>query len=368
MRTLDELLNESSTLHGHSCAGQIVGVRMAMIGCREVNIEEPKGCKKLIVCVEMDRCATDAIQAVTGCSLGRRTLRFLDYGKMAATFINLETQKAVRVLARDDARSLASAYCPEAASPREAEKKAYGIMPEASLFSLQVVNPNIAEENLPGFRSSRVYCDSCAEGINFRREIRFAGRTLCIPCADAARHSHGHASPQIETKPPVLLIVGFKKVGKTHLLESLISELCNRGHRVACIKHHHSDAPVVVDACGTDTWRFRKAGAKSVALVTPNHMAYFHDTPEQPALEQVLQNLTTSDLVLGEGFHTEQYPKIEVVSASDDNRLCRTDKNLIAVVKATKGGEAVPTFACESIKPLADFIVAKFLPTSRCPI
>ena len=338
---------------------------MAMIGCREVDIEEPRGCKKLIVCVETDRCATDAIQAVTGCSLGRRTLKFFDYGKMAATFINLEAQKAVRVVARDDARTLASAYCPEAANPHEAQKKAYSIMPESALFSLHAVSPNIAEENLPGFHSSRVYCDSCGEGINFRREIYAAGRTLCIPCADAERHPNGQGGPQSETRPPVLLIVGFKKVGKTRLLENLISEFSIRGHRVACIKHHHSCAPVIVDACGTDTWRFRKAGAKSVALVTPNHVASFHDTPEQPALEQILQNLTTSDLVLGEGFHTEPHPKIEVVSANDDNRLCQTDKNLIALVKATEGVEAVPTFAPEAIKPLADFIEAKFLPRSH---
>jgi formylmethanofuran dehydrogenase subunit E len=337
-------------------------MRMAMIGCREVAIEEPKGCKKLIVCVEMDRCATDAIQAVTGCSLGRRTLKFFDYGKMAATFINLETRRAVRVLARDDARDLASVYCPAAASPHEAQKKAYAIMPEDALFSLAAVSPKIAEENLPGFRGARVYCDSCGEGVNFRREIHMRGRTLCIPCADAERDRH--AGPQTETKPPVLLIVGFKKVGKTRLLEKLISELSARGHRVACIKHHHSEAPVVVDTCGTDTWRFRKAGAQSVALVTPNHLASFNDTAEQPALAQVLRNLPAIDLVLGEGFHTEPYPKIEVISV-DGNRLCRTDKNLIALVKPTAGGEAVPSFTPESIKPLADFIEAQFLARSR---
>ena len=368
MRSLDEMLRESATLFGHSCAGQIVGVRMAMVGCREVEIEEPKGCKKLIVHVEIDRCATDAIQAVTGCSLGRRTLKFFDYGKMAATFINSETGKAVRVVARDDARTLASAYCLDAASPHEAQQKAYGIMPESALFSLQGVSPNIAEENLPGFRGARVYCDSCGEGINFRREIYTAGRTLCIPCADAERHPNGHGGPQTETKPPVLLIVGFKKVGKTRLLENLISELSSRGHRVACIKHHHSDAPVVVDAWGTDTWRFRKAGAKSVVLVTPTHTASFHDTPEQPALEEILLKLAASDLVLVEGFHTEPHPKIEVVSANNDSRLCRTDQNLIALVKATEGGEAVPTFAPENVTALADFIEATILPGSRSPI
>ncbi|MGZ8467395.1 MAG: FmdE family protein, partial [Candidatus Binatia bacterium] len=101
MRNLDELLREASAIHGHHCAGQILGVRMAMVGCRELGIEEPKGCKRLIVYAEIDRCATDAVQAVTGCSLGKRSLKFLDYGKMAVTFLNTETRQALRVLAKD---------------------------------------------------------------------------------------------------------------------------------------------------------------------------------------------------------------------------------------------------------------------------
>lgn len=358
MRSLDELLKESSTLHGHSCAGQILGVRMAILGCREVGIDEPKVCKKLIVCVEMDRCATDAIQAVTGCSLGKRTLKFLDYGKMAATFINSDTREAVRILARDDARALAPAYCPDAANPREAQKRAYGSMPDAVLFSIRQVKPVIAEENMPGFRGQRVDCDSCGEGINFRREIHIAGETLCIPCADSRR-----SLPK--TKPPVLLIVGYKKVGKTRLLESLITELCSRGHRVGCIKHHHSEAPVLVDVPGTDTWRFRKAGAKSVALVTPTHVASFHDTPEPTSLDEVLENLASVDIVLGEGFHTEMHPKIEVVSDQEPNRLCRKDQNLIALIKQAEGDEVIATFAPDSIRPLADFIEVKILAKPR---
>jgi formylmethanofuran dehydrogenase subunit E len=134
MRSLGELLRESPAPHGHSCAGQIVGVRMAIVGCREVDIEEPKGCKKLIVSVEIDRCATDAIQAVTGCSLGRRTLKFFDYSKIAATFINLETQKAVRIVARDDARTLTAAYCPEAASPARQRKMPTASWPKTCFF------------------------------------------------------------------------------------------------------------------------------------------------------------------------------------------------------------------------------------------
>ncbi len=357
MRSLDELLRECSSLHGHSCAGQVLGARMAISGCREVGIDEPKGCKKLIVCVEMDRCATDAIQAVTGCSLGRRTLKFLDYGKMAATFINCDTQKAVRILARDDARTLASAYCPDAANPHEAQKSAYGKMPDAVLFSVQQVKPDIADENMPGFRGRRVYCDNCGEGINFRREILIAGETLCIPCADSRRDPK---SSQAKTKPLVLLIVGYKKVGKTRLLERLIAELSGRGYRVGCIKHHHSEAPVIVDAPGTDTWRFRKAGAKSVTLVTPSHVASFQDTLEPASLDEVLGRLAGADIVIGEGFHDQPFPKIEIVSTEED-RLCRMDQNLIAWVKSTEGDEVIPTFAPDCIKPLADFIEVRIL-------
>jgi formylmethanofuran dehydrogenase subunit E len=108
---LQELLDESVRLHGHLCPGQVLGVRMAMLGLNEIGIADPKGTdrKNLIVFVEMDRCATDAIQSVTGCSLGHRTMKFLDYGKMAATFLNLKTQKAARIVAREESREKAAA-------------------------------------------------------------------------------------------------------------------------------------------------------------------------------------------------------------------------------------------------------------------
>jgi len=164
MRSFDELLQESSAIHGHHCAGQVLGVRMAMLGCREVGIDEPKGCKKLIVYVEMDRCATDAVQAVTGCSLGKRTLKFLDYGKMAATFVNTETPQAVRVLARDDARALAPVYVQDATSPREAQKQAYRIMPEDALFSVTLVSLRVPAQEMPGYRGDRVQCGGLWRG------------------------------------------------------------------------------------------------------------------------------------------------------------------------------------------------------------
>jgi formylmethanofuran dehydrogenase subunit E len=355
MRTLDELLKESSSIHGHHCAGQVLGVRMAMAGCREVGIEEPKGCKKLMVYVETDRCATDAVQAVTGCSLGKRSLKFLDYGKMAATFLNLDTRKAVRVLAREDARDSASLYCPDAASAGEAQKNAYRIMPEQALFSIQAAAIVVSERDIPGHRDGRLSCDRCGEGVNLQRAVQLAGQTLCIPCARRSSAPQPHPAPGIST-PPVVLIVGYKKVGKTTLLENLIAELSSRGYRVACAKHHHSALPLSIDSPGTDSWRLRRAGAKSVALVTPAQIALFHEAAETVSLDEIVASLPASDIILAEGFHLEPRPKIEVVAAESSKRLCPTDRNLIAIVGTSPEETGVPAFKPGEILPLVDLI------------
>src|SRR3989337_1677562 len=105
----ESLLNESVRTHGHLCPGQVLGVRMALYGLNGIGMDDPKGKdrKKLLVIVEVDRCATDALQSVTGCSLGKRSMKFVDYGKMAATFVNLGTGNALRVVAREEARGRA---------------------------------------------------------------------------------------------------------------------------------------------------------------------------------------------------------------------------------------------------------------------
>ncbi|MGB7950641.1 MAG: molybdopterin-guanine dinucleotide biosynthesis protein B [Candidatus Binatia bacterium] len=356
MRPFEELFRESSALHGHHCAGQVLGVRMAMVGCREVGIDEPRGCKKLIVYVEMDRCATDAVQAVTGCSLGKRTLKFLDYGKMAATFINTETNNAVRVLAKDDARSHASAFAPDATNPREAQKQAYAVMPEELLFGILPTRVEIPEENLPGFGSPRVSCDVYGEGINLRREIRRAGQTLCIPCGQ----TDGASAQPARSSAHVLHIVGLKKVGKTTVIAKLIVELIARGYRVGTVKHHHSGIPAEVDTVGTDTWRHRQAGAATVALMTSTHVALFRDAVENDSLEKLLREFGGHDIVLVEGFHEEPGPKIEVLSERGESRLCLTDQLVIATVGGNSAAVEVPNFAPHAIGPLADFVERKF--------
>lgn len=179
------LLNEAVRNHGHLCPGQVLGVRMAMVGLREIDIRDPKGNdrKSIIVFVEMDRCATDAIQSVTGCSLGRRTMKFLDYGKMAATFVNLNTGRAVRVVAREDARQKAKESFPAIDNKYSAQLEAYKIMSEAELFDMMEVDVKLRPEDMPGRPLVRMKCDACGEHVQDMREIHRDGRPLCIPCA-----------------------------------------------------------------------------------------------------------------------------------------------------------------------------------------
>ncbi|MGH9566087.1 MAG: FmdE family protein, partial [Candidatus Angelobacter sp.] len=103
MKSLQEYLEDAAVAHGHLCAGQVLGVRMAMLGLEKLGLDDPQGKdrKRIVTFVEIDRCATDAVMVVTGCRLGKRALKFRDWGKMAATFIDLETGKAIRVAARE---------------------------------------------------------------------------------------------------------------------------------------------------------------------------------------------------------------------------------------------------------------------------
>ena len=185
MEALDELLQRAEQSHGHMCAGQVLGVRMAMLGCRAVGVEDPRGAdrKSLIVFVEIDRCAADAVNTVTGCRLGKRTLKFLDYGKLAATFLNVKTGEAVRIVALDSSREAANCAFPEIENKYERQLRAYKLLPEEELFKVERVRVDVPPQDQPGRPVSRVQCDECGEGINDRREVILDGRTLCRACA-----------------------------------------------------------------------------------------------------------------------------------------------------------------------------------------
>ncbi len=182
----EQLLSEAVSIHGHLCAGQVLGVRMSMLGLQEISIFDPKGSdrKNVIVFVEMDRCATDAVQSVTGCSLGHRTMKFIDYGKMAATFLNLKTSKAVRIFAKDESRTLAKNYFPNIENKYTAQLEAYKIMSDEELFNIIQVQVRLRPEDMPGIPSRRVVCESCKEQVQDGRERNRDGLILCRPCAE----------------------------------------------------------------------------------------------------------------------------------------------------------------------------------------
>lgn len=185
------LLDESVKIHGHLCPGQILGVRMSLLGLKKIGIKDPKGRdkKNLMVFVEIDRCATDAIQSVTGCSIGKRTLKFLDYGKMAATFVDLKTGNAVRILAKDESKDRAKNYFPEIADKYQCQTAAYKIMSDDELFEWEDVKVEIPEQDMPGRPIKRVRCDKCGEHIQDMREVCLDGKVLCKACAGGAYYT-----------------------------------------------------------------------------------------------------------------------------------------------------------------------------------
>jgi formylmethanofuran dehydrogenase subunit E len=183
MKTLDEYLEMAERAHGHICAGQVLGVRLAMRGLAALGIEDPeRERKRLMTYAEIDRCVTDAVALVANCRLGKRALKFYDWGKVAATFVDLQTGRAIRIAARDSSKQRAREMYPDL-DKELGQQRAYRELPDAELFDEQWVRVTVLPEDLPGFKGPRVSCDACGEGINFKREVVRDGRTLCRACA-----------------------------------------------------------------------------------------------------------------------------------------------------------------------------------------
>ena len=197
---LDELLRTAELAHGHLCAGQVLGVRMAMLALRRLGIDDPRkrtladgslnpDRKRLVTFVEIDRCATDAIGVVTGCRVGKRALKLRDWGKMAATFVDLgakldgEEYKALRVVAQESSKGRAKELYPELEKNAQ-QMKAYREMPDEELFAEQWVRVALPASEFPGYKGERVACARCGEGVNFDRFAERGGERLCLACAD----------------------------------------------------------------------------------------------------------------------------------------------------------------------------------------
>jgi formylmethanofuran dehydrogenase subunit E len=185
LKSLEEYEELAEKAHGHLCAGQILGLRMALYGVKLLDLADPAGAdrKRLVTFVEIDRCMTDAIPVVTGCRLGKRALKFRDFGKVAATFCDLREGRAVRILALESAKQRAAELYPEMANRNQQQMRAYRHMPDTELFAIQWVRVTLGPEDLPGYKAPRPVCAQCGEPVSFRREVEREGRTLCRACA-----------------------------------------------------------------------------------------------------------------------------------------------------------------------------------------
>jgi formylmethanofuran dehydrogenase subunit E len=198
--SLDDLLHEAEIAHGHLCAGQVLGVRMAMLALNRLGIDDPRqrhlpdgslnpDRKRLVTFIEIDRCATDAIAVVTGCRLGKRALKHRDFGKMAATFIDLNAKldaddyKALRVVALETSKARARELYPSLEKNAQ-QMKAYRELPDKDLFSTEWVRVPLPPSEFPGYKGERVVCARCGEGVNFDRFIERNNERLCLACAN----------------------------------------------------------------------------------------------------------------------------------------------------------------------------------------
>lgn len=181
LKNLDEWLQEAAAYHGHLCAGQVLGVRMGLAALDYLGISDPH--KRLIVYVETDRCAADALQTVTGCKLGKRTLKHMDYGKMAAVFVDLEKDASIRISVPAIARQHAKDLFPSKKNPY---LEAYKVLPDEKLFHIEEVTVDMKETDLPGKPLRRVLCETCGEEVNDGREVEKQGKYYCKACDGGA--------------------------------------------------------------------------------------------------------------------------------------------------------------------------------------
>ncbi|MBU0513326.1 MAG: formylmethanofuran dehydrogenase [Proteobacteria bacterium] len=186
---LEAHIDRAAAAHGHLCPGTIVGVRMALLGLSLLGYEAPlndRDIKLVIAFVEIDRCLADAVATTTGLKLGRRSLKFKDLGLLAATFLDLPTGRAVRIVSKDNARALADLTAPLSLGSHERQIEAYRRLSDEDMFEVTWVEVDLPEHELPGYSKQHAACERCGIGIRHRREVIEDGRTLCAVCAGKA--------------------------------------------------------------------------------------------------------------------------------------------------------------------------------------
>jgi formylmethanofuran dehydrogenase subunit E len=203
---LQAILQESSARHKHLCPRQVLGARMGVAGAAAVDLTIPRRDKRLLVIVETDGCFADGVEVATGCTMGHRTLRLADCGKVAATFVNVKSGEAVRVAPQLDVRERAYRYAPDERRHYFAQLHAYQLMPDDELLTIRpvILTPSVATiVSRPGVR---VNCTRCGEEIINERELLIAGEIVCRPCAGQGYYLVALMAPLADEYPDRLVM------------------------------------------------------------------------------------------------------------------------------------------------------------------
>ena len=180
---LGEMLAQTAAMHKHLCPRQVLGVRMGLYAAEVLSLDAPQKDKRIIAFVESDGCFADGVSAATGCTLGHRTMRLVDYGKVAATFVDSKTGRAVRLAPKAGVRKLAAEVAPDASNRWKGQLDAYQKIANEDLLEVREVEMNLDVQAIVGKPGNRVNCAKCGEEILNQREVLRDGEMLCLSCA-----------------------------------------------------------------------------------------------------------------------------------------------------------------------------------------
>ncbi|MBN1538353.1 MAG: molybdopterin-guanine dinucleotide biosynthesis protein B [Anaerolineales bacterium] len=375
---LQILLGLSATGHARLCPRQVLGVRMGLLAGKILEIDVPQKDKRLFTFSEINGCGAGGISAATGCSVDRRTMRIMDYGKMAATFVDTQTGKAIRIVPHPTCRDRAVEISPEFKKRWDCQLVGYQRMPDEELMVVEPVQLTVSLEKIISKPGLIAICEKCGEEITNGREVVQDGKILCKPCAgdsyyvSDARSSEKCASWEEYVSDlklylnnnhhiiPVVTIIGKSGSGKTTLMEKLIAVLKSRNYRIGTVKHH-SHAGFEIDYPGKDSYRHAAAGSQHVIIVAPDKIASYHAIDEKLTLDEIVAEIKDVDIILVEGYRKMDKPSLEVYRSENSTELIGSPEQRFAVAADVPLDLGVPWFSLNDIEGIANLIEQRFL-------
>lgn len=377
---LQVLLGLSAEGHERLCPRQVLGVRMGMLAGKILGIDVPQKDKRLFTLSEIDGCGAGGISVATGCSVSRRTMRIMDYGKMAATFVDTQTGKAIRIVPHPTCRERAVEVSPEFKKRWDCQLHGYQRMPDEELLVVQPVELTISLEKIISKPGLLVICEKCGEEVTNGREVFQDGLMLCRACAGEAYYTiDADSSTECASWEdylsdlkdyldknhhitPVVTLIGKSGSGKTTLMEKLIAILKSRNYRIGTVKHH-THPGFEIDHPGKDSYRHAAAGSQHVTIVAPDKIASYHTIQKELSLDEITAEIKDVDIILVEGYRKMGKPSLEIYRSTNSTELVGNAEQRIAVAADVPLDLGVPWFSLDDAEGIATFIENRFLIT-----